>query len=87
VKSPITYAAFVDDAAPIELLGLHPDDDGRILARRAGEPSFVWVQDIEDAFQAAGSRGGVDVVATREFRDELLAHGESPLALRGLRVV
>jgi hypothetical protein len=76
----------VTDEAPIELYGFHPELDV-ILARRAGEPSFVWVQDLGDAYQAAASRGGVDVVVTRQFRDDLLAAGESPLMVQGLRVI
>jgi hypothetical protein len=76
----------MDEAAPIELYGFHPEFDV-ILARREGEPSFVWVQDLEDAFQAAGSRGGVDVVITREFREELLTQGHSPLEVQGLRII
>jgi hypothetical protein len=77
----------VDRAAPIELYGFHPEYDGVILARRSGEPSFRWVQDLGDAYQAAASRGGVDLVVTREFRDELLAHGASPLEVQGLRII
>ena len=42
------------DDVPIELIGFHPETHV-ILARRAGEPSFIWVQDIEDAYQAAGA--------------------------------
>jgi hypothetical protein len=76
----------VNDDAPIELLGLDAERDV-ILARRAGEPSFVWVQDLEDAYQAAGSRGGVDIVVSRRVYDELRAAGVSPLELHGLRVV
>jgi hypothetical protein len=73
------------DGAPIELYGFHPDHDV-ILARCDGEPDFVWVQDLGDAFQAAASRG-VDVVVSSSFKDELLASGESPLIVRGLRVI
>lgn len=80
------YGPDVDDDGPIELYGFHPEYD-TILARRSGEPSFMWVQDLEDAYQAAASRGGVDVVVSREFRDELLARGESPLEVQGLRII
>jgi hypothetical protein len=76
----------VADDAPIELYRFHPEQDV-ILARRSGEPSFVWVQDLGDAYQAAGSRGGVDVVVTRAFREELLARGHSPLEVQGLRII
>ncbi len=72
--------------APIELYGFHPDAEyDVILARRAGEPSFIWVQDLGDAFQAAGSRG-VEIIATKEFCAELLANGHSPLEVQGLRI-
>ena len=76
----------MDDDAPIELFGFHRDHDV-ILARRAGEPSFVWVQDLEDAYSAAACRGGVDVVVTRRFRDEPLARGFSPPEVRALRII
>jgi hypothetical protein len=71
---------------PIELIGFHPETHV-IVARRAGEPSFAWVQDIDDAYQAAATRGGVDVVTSAQFCDELLASGVSPLEVRGLRIV
>jgi hypothetical protein len=80
------YCPNVDEDAPIELIGFRSDHEV-ILARRSGEPSFVWVQDIGDAYQAAASRGGVDVLVTRQFRDELLAYGMSPQELEGLRVI
>ncbi len=56
---PLIGAKFggVSDGAPIELLGLDAEREV-ILARRAGEPSFVWVQDLADAHQAAALRGG-----------------------------
>jgi hypothetical protein len=72
----------VDEDAPIELVGFHAEQYF-ILSRRSGEPSFVWVQDIDDAYQAAASRGGIDVVVTRKFRAELLASGVSPLEVQG----
>jgi hypothetical protein len=76
----------MDASAPIELCGYHDDLDV-ILARREGEPDFIWVQDIGDAFQAAASRG-VDLVVTRAFRDELVANGDlPPMELNGLRIV
>lgn len=40
---------------PIELLA-YDAERGVIRARREGEPSFVWVQSLADAFQAAGVR-------------------------------
>lgn len=76
----------MNDDAPIELYGFHAECDV-ILARRIGEPSFICVQDLDDAYQAAGSRGGVDVVVTKAFRAELLARGHSPLEVQGLRAI
>jgi len=80
------YRLRVIDDAPIELLGFD-EERGVILARRAGDPSFLWVQDLEDAYQAAGSVGGVDVVVSRRVLEELRAAGFSPLELQGLRVI
>jgi hypothetical protein len=80
------YCPSVNEDAPIELIGLSSDDEV-ILARRSGEPSFVWVQDLGDAYLAAASRGGVDVVVTRQFHEELLAYGVSPAEMQGLRVI
>ena len=64
----------MENSAPIELTGYDEEKDV-ILAQRAGEPSFIWVQDIGDAYQAAGTRGGVDIVVTRAVWDQLLAEG------------
>lgn len=88
LPDPVVGTTFgdVNDETPIELLGLDDERD-LILARRAGEPSFVWVQDLEDAYQAAAERGGVDIVVSRRVYDELRAAGVSPLELQGLRVV
>lgn len=76
----------MDDDAPIELYGFHLEADV-IVARRMDEPSFIWVQDLGDAYQAAGARGGIDIVVTKDFRAELLARGHSPLEVQGLRVI
>jgi hypothetical protein len=75
----------VADDEPIELYGFHLENDV-ILARRPCEPSIVWVQDLGDAYQAAGSRG-VDVVVTRAFRQALLDAGYSALEVQGLKVI
>lgn len=72
--------------APIELYGFHPEYDNIILARRAGEPDFVWVEDLGDAYLAAAVRG-VEVVVTAPFYDELLAAADSALELERLRVL
>jgi hypothetical protein len=84
--SATAYAWPMNAGAPIEVYGYHDDLDV-ILARREGEPTFIWVQDMGDAFQAAASRG-VDVTVTRTFRDELVANGDlPPFELQGLRVI
>jgi hypothetical protein len=68
----------VNDDAPIELYGYHAEYDGVILARREGEPSFVWVQDLGDAIQAAMARN-VDIVVSVEMLANLRASGDLPL--------
>ncbi len=54
--------------APVELLAVI-DDDGRMSARRDGEPSFTGVEDVADAIMAALSRG-VDLVVPSELFNE-----------------
>jgi len=39
--------------APVELIALDDPFDGVISARRAGEPSFLYVNGISDAIMAA----------------------------------
>jgi hypothetical protein len=51
--------------APVELIALL-DDDGRMSARRDGEPSFTGVQGMADAIMSALSRG-VDLVVPSEL--------------------
>ena len=72
-------ARSADMGVQVRRVLIHPDYEGVILARLSGEHSFIWVHDLGDAYQAAASRGGGDVVVTREFRDDLLAYGASPL--------
>jgi hypothetical protein len=48
--------------APVELI----DDDGRMSARRHGEPEFSGVQGVADAIMSALS-GGVDLVVPSEW--------------------
>ena len=47
--------------APVELIAV-VDDDGRMSARRDGEPSFTGVQGVADAIMSALSLGGDLVV-------------------------
>jgi hypothetical protein len=54
-------------AAPVVLVALL-DDDGRMSARRDGEPGFTNVQGVADAIMAALGRG-VDLVVPREMFD------------------
>jgi hypothetical protein len=58
--------------APVELIAV-VDDDGRMSARRDGEPSFTGVEDVADAIMSALSRG-VDLVVPnvlfQENRDD-----------------
>jgi hypothetical protein len=65
------------DEAPIELLAMDRPHRGVIAARREGEPSFRWVQDIGDAVQAATARG-VDLVISAELVAALRASGDLP---------
>jgi hypothetical protein len=66
-----------DPSAPVELIANNDPTDGLISARRAGEPSFVWVNSGIDALMAARSRG-VDLVVPEslmlEIRDEFPPH-------------
>ncbi len=54
--------------APIELIAV-VDDDGRMSARREGEPSFTGVQGVADAIMSALSRG-VDLVVPGALFEE-----------------
>jgi hypothetical protein len=54
--------------APVELIALI-DDDGRMSARRDGEPSFTGVQGVADAIISALSRG-VDLVVPSDLLNE-----------------
>jgi hypothetical protein len=63
---------------PIELVAIDWTNNGVITARREGEPSFVWVQDMGDAIQAAIARG-VDLVVPADLVAELRAIGDLPL--------
>jgi hypothetical protein len=55
-------------------------DEGRQvwLARRDGEPSFVWVQDFSDAYQAARPSRGVDLIVPATIYREWIALGLAP---------
>ena len=58
--------------APVELLALI-DDDGRMSARREGEPSFTGVEGVADAIMSALSRG-VDLVIPSELFNQIRDH-------------
>jgi hypothetical protein len=67
------YGPNVNDA-PVELIALI-DDDGRMSARRDGEPSFIGVQSVADAIMSA-LRRGVDLVVPRELFNQ--SRGDFP---------
>jgi hypothetical protein len=46
------------------------DEDGRMSARRDGEPAFTGVQDVGDAVMAAFAPG-VDLVVPRRLSSEI----------------
>jgi hypothetical protein len=56
--------------APIELVALDHPYEGVISARRAGEPSFLYVQGISDAIMAA-LRRGVDLVVPADLFEQI----------------
>jgi hypothetical protein len=60
--------ALVSDA-PVELLTV-VDEDGRMSARREGEPSFTGVEGVADAIMAALARG-VDLVVPQQLFNEI----------------
>jgi hypothetical protein len=60
----------MSEEAPIELIALDEPYDGMISARREGEPSFIGVQDVGDAIQAALARG-VDLVVPQRLFTEI----------------
>jgi hypothetical protein len=62
-----------DPHAPVELIANNVPSDGLISARRAGEPTFVWVNSGLDAMMAAQGRGvelHVPAALMDEIRDE-----------------
>jgi hypothetical protein len=63
--------------APVHILGW--DEERQVwLARRDGEPSFVWVPDFDDAYQAACVSRGVDLIVSAAIYGEWAASGEAP---------
>lgn len=72
--------------APVHILGW--DESRQVwLARRDGEPSFVWVQDFDDAYQAAHVSRGVDLVVPASIYREWIAAGEAPTEVpQGVRL-
>ena len=62
--------------APVHVLGW--DGERQVwLARRDGEPSFLWVQDFADAYQAARARS-VDLIVSAAVYRGWIAIGEAP---------
>jgi hypothetical protein len=62
--------------APVDIVRW--DEERQVwLARRDGEPSFVWVQDFIDAWQAAHVSRGADLIAAAIYQ-EWIAEGTSP---------
>ena len=63
--------------APVHILGW---DERRQVwrARREGEPSFAWVQDFGDAYQAAHVSRGVDLIVPAAIYREWIAAGDAP---------
>jgi hypothetical protein len=63
--------------APVRILGW--DDERQVwLARRDGEPSFVWVNSFIDAYQAARVSRGVDLMVPAAIYQEWAALGDAP---------
>ena len=54
------------------------EERGVWLASRDGEPSFVWVQDFGDGFQAACVSRGVELLIPAAIYGEMVATGEAP---------
>lgn len=48
------------------------------LARREGEPTFVWVQDLGDAYIAAQPRG-VELHVPASVYAEMVRSGDAPV--------
>ncbi len=70
----------VMSGAPVHILGW--DEERQVwLARRDGEPSFVWVQDFADAYQAAHVSRGVDLIVPAAIYREWIAIGDAPESL------
>jgi hypothetical protein len=72
--------------APVRILGW--DEQRQVwLARREGEPSFRWVQDFGDAYQAAQTSRGVELVVPAAIYREWIAAGDAPTEVpRGVRL-
>lgn len=63
--------------AAVHILGW--DGDRQVwLARRDDEPSFVWVQDFADAYQAAHVSRGVDLIVPAEIYREWAVRRQAP---------
>src|SRR6266851_2687906 len=69
----------VMSGAPVHILCW--DEERQVwLARRDGEPSFVW-QDFADAYQAAHVSRGVDLIVPAAIYREWIAIGDAPQRL------
>lgn len=63
--------------APVHILDW--DDQRQVwLARRDGEPSFVWVQGFADAYLAACVSRGVDLIVPAAIYRQWVATGDAP---------
>lgn len=63
--------------APVHVIGW--DDDRQAwLARRDGEPDFVWVRGYADAYLAACVHRDVDLIIPAAIYREWVAAGDAP---------
>ena len=63
--------------APVRILGW--DEERQVwLARRDGEPSFVWVQGFTDAYRTARVSRGVDLIVPASIYRQWIAAGDAP---------
>lgn len=72
--------------APVQLLGW--DESRQVwLASREGEPTFVWVQDLGDAYLAAQARDAELHIPASVYA-EMVRSGDAPVApLSNVRIV
>jgi hypothetical protein len=53
-------------------------ESNNVVPGRDGGPSFMWVQDFDDAYQAARVSRGVELVVPAAIYQEWVATGEAP---------